>query len=173
MPSGVQACRQKQLEPQALAAGPTGKLGGSSRSELLASTASLKRCPDTSLFPNCTSTGTGGDFIVFQEYRVLASRRRACHATAARPEANKIHVAGSGTIPGPVPHGLSFFFPPSPSPTQHPVLPSPFFLPGEHNPEGSGGGEIGVQLPPPNGSYKLNGPAAGPSPAAGWFNSAV
>src|SRR3984957_5181581 len=92
---------------------------------------------------------------------------------AANPEANSTQVPGSGTTPGP--QGPPFFFLPplSPSsPAQQPLCSVPFFLPGPQRPEGMGGGEIGIQDPPPIGSYNVKGPR-GPDPGPlGRFNRA-
>src|ERR1700674_5012489 len=99
--------------------------------------------------------------ILILEYQARRSLRRACQKMAARPEANMTQVPASGTTPVPQGPPPFFFLPPSPSPpTQHPFSLVPFFLVGPQSPEGSGGGEIGVQFPPTNGSYKLSGPTA-------------
>src|SRR5580658_3994795 len=85
---------------------------------------------------------------------------------APKPEANSIHVPGSGTTPGPPPQAPVFFLPASPAPpTQQPVSAVPFLLTGAHRPAGNGGGETANQLPPTKGSYKLRGPT-GPTPGA-------
>src|ERR1700685_3602306 len=93
---------------------------------------------------------------------------------ATRPEANINHVPGSGTVPIPPPPPQAlvdiFFFPSGSVSISTP--PPFFFFTGEQSPSGNGGGRIGTNLPPVNGSYKFNGPA-GPRPGTdGRFNSA-
>src|SRR5271155_4487611 len=80
---------------------------------------------------------------------------------AANPEANSIHVPGSGTTPVAPPQAPGFFF--FPTASSSPSLPGTFFFTGPQRSAGKGGGEIGTQFPPTKGSYKLSGPA-GPRP---------
>src|SRR5579862_1310521 len=90
---------------------------------------------------------------------------------AAKPDTNMIHVSGSGTTPG-APQGPPFFLGMLTSPAQQPASTLPFFLTGPQSEDSSGGGAMGIQLPPTNGSYKASGPAGNRPGAAGCCNRA-
>src|SRR5580704_7659335 len=106
------------------------------------------------------------------EAHTRESLRRACQKMAAKPEANNTHVPGSGMVPvDPLPQGPTFFFFSPTSPTSLPV--APFFFTGPQTPTGNGGGEMGIQFPPPKGLFEFSGgtgsrPGGGPLSSADW-----